>query len=206
MATCPTCSHPVLDDDRFCHQCGAPIQADAKPATASLSATAALEASRRRPAWRVGLTVGLAAMVGVFGFVFMGKGCSEVEGAFQAAGPPLGTFTFTPTQCRSGERMQFFGAVLLGEGPTDGGILVGEDPVQGRFVKVEVPGSCKPPDYEVCTEILVKPESCSTFEASVSRTGVQVNDIRVVEGHLKLDCRFPEGGSATAALTFSGCG
>lgn len=150
--------------------------------------------------------LGPIIMVGVFGFMFIkGGSCSSVEGQFVSTGEPLGAFTFVPKQCRSGERMDFHGAVLVGEGPNDGGIMVIQDPVKGQIIKVELPGSCQPPDHEVCTEVTIDKSECSTFKVKVTRTNTTVNDIRLMDGSLELDCKFREGGSVKAKLDFSNC-
>lgn len=143
---------------------------------------------------------------GVVGFMVLGGGsCSSVEGQFVSTGEPVGTFTFMPKKCRSGERMDMHGAILVGEGPTDGGIMVIQDPVKGPIVKVELPGSCQPPDYEVCTEVTIDKAECSVFKVKIKRTNTTVNDIRLMDGSLELDCRFKEGGSVKAKLDFENC-
>ena len=101
--------------------------------------------------------------------------------------------------------MSFFGVVLLGAGPDDGGILVVDDPIKGKLLKVEVPGTCKPPDREVCTEVLITPEQCGQFDMKVERTSTTVNDVRLLDGHARIDCAFPEGGTAKADITFTSC-
>lgn len=150
--------------------------------------------------------IGPIITVGVLGFLFFGGGsCSSVEGAFESAGEPLGTFTFVPAQCRSGERMNVHGAILVGKGPTDGGIIVVQDPVKGPTVKVELPGSCQPPDHEVCTEVTIDPSECKVFKVKIRRTSTTVNDIRLMAGSLELDCQFKAGGTVEAKLEFDNC-
>ncbi len=101
--------------------------------------------------------------------------------------------------------MNFFGAVLLGDGPNDGAVVVGSDPLKGNYVKVEVPKSCKPPDHEECTEILVDRKACSVFKVRLKRTNTTVNDIRLIDGSLKLKCKFPEGGTFKGKIKFDSC-
>ena len=108
-------------------------------------------------------------------------------------------------QCRSGQQMGFFGAALLGDGPTKGGILVIDDVTRGKLLKVEVPGSCKEPDYEVCTVVDIKPEQCSQFDVKVSLTNTTVNDVRAVEGHMRVDCTVGESGVFKGSIDFSTC-
>ena len=97
---------------------------------------------------RSGGGVGVAVVAGVVVFFVVGKGCSKAEGTFTATGEPIGDRTVNPVRCRSGQRMNFHGVMLLTE----------DDAVA----------------------------------------------IRVLEGHLKLECKFKEtGGRARASITFS---
>jgi hypothetical protein len=216
MPFCPHCGHENADPEaRFCSRCGDAMRGAAReaaspdepPATLGPGATPARSPAQRRKRilWIILLADIPIIVAVVFFFGFHSKGCGHTEGAFVSQGQPLGDFTFTPTRCRSGQHMNFHGAVLVGDGPTEGGILVGEDVVKGKFVKVEIPGSCQPPDHEVCTERFVEREHCTIFEASAHKTNTTVNDIRLVDGHLKLACQFPEGGTVKADIKFENC-
>jgi hypothetical protein len=101
--------------------------------------------------------------------------------------------------------MLFFGAGGRGMGPTDGAVVAMIDQVKGKLVKVEIPGSCKPPDYEVCDEVVIDSKYCSRHEVIVNRTSVIVNEIFQVEGLMNLDCAFPGGGSVKGEITFKRC-
>jgi hypothetical protein len=211
MKTCPGCGREIAEADaRFCPGCGGRLDAgrtfEAPPQPIGPGRLAPdARARRKRRIIMIALLADIPIFAIVFFLAFSGKGCGHTEGSFIAQGQPLGDFTFTPTRCRSGQRMSFFGAILVGDGPTEGGLLVGEDAVKGKFVKLEVPGSCKPPDYEVCTELFIERSYCSVFEAGVKYTNTTVNDIRLVDGHLRLDCQFPEGGSVKADIQFENC-
>lgn len=135
----------------------------------------------------------------------MSRGCSSVTGTLVARGEPLGTFTFVPKQCRSGQRMNFFGSVILGEGQQDGAVVAIIDPVKGKVVKVEVPGSCLPPDYEKCKEVIIDPQYCSRYDVTVDKIPVMINNIVMVGGRLNLDCAFPGGGTAKGEIKFTRC-
>ncbi len=207
MPICPSCGFDDRDRNaRFCSKCGGEIPAGAGDAAPRIPGEPdpRSKAKRRRTLLLVmAFAVQVPIFVGVIFFV--GKGCGVAEGSLVAQGQPFGDFTFKAVQCRSGEHMNFFGAVVLGEGPNDGGVIVGEDPLQGRYVKLEVPGSCKPPDLEVCTEILVDKTKCSIYEPRLERTNTTVNDIRLIDGSLKLQCDYPEGGTLKAELKFENC-
>lgn len=132
-------------------------------------------------------------------------GCNGMEGDFVSTGAPLGDFRFVPKTCRSGQRLNFFGAVLLGERPGEGGLMLIDDAVQGKIVKVEVPGSCQPPEHLICTEVTVDPRKCATYDVHIQGTGGRRESVARMEGHLRLDCRYPDGGRIRADLEFSGC-
>lgn len=202
MKACPRCNHRTDDaDDRYCSRCGSALE-PARVLTAEHGT--AMKPARKKYSLAL-LIVGFnAALIGGT-FMFGSKGCSKTEGSFVSAGRPVGDFTIVPKKCRSGQRMNFFGAVLLGEGPDDGAVVAIIDPVRGKLVKVEVPGSCRPPDREVCREVLIEPSMCSKFDVSVTRTSTEVNDIRLIDGHISLDCTFPEDGSVRANLKFENC-
>ena len=96
-------------------------------------------------------------------------------------------------------------AALLGEGPDDGAVVAIIDPVRGKLVKVEVPGSCKPPDREVCREVILEQSMCSKFDVTDERTSTEVNDIRLMDGHINIECTFPDDGMVRASLKFENC-
>lgn len=202
MTTCPRCKHQFDDAEaRYCSRCGSPLE----QAHASIPdrGTMAKPGSKK---FRLGLLIvplNIAIMGGAF--FFFGKGCSKTEGTFVSAGRPVGDFTIVPKKCKSGQRMNFFGAVLLGEGPDDGAVVAIIDPVRGKLVKVEVPGSCKPPDREVCREFIIEPSMCTKFDVSIQRTSTEVNDIRLIDGHINLECAFKEDGAIRANLKFENC-
>ena len=203
MPTCPQCGERLESDDVFCSKCGTRLEAAAPSPAPGPQAVRPLKTKRRSKLLLI-LPLNIAILgVGMF---FMMKGCDKAEGTLVASGAPLGDFTFKAARCGSGQRMGFFGVIVVGEGPNDGGILVIEDPIKGKLVKVEVPGSCKPPDLEECTEIMIPRDQCSVFKTSVRNTNTTVNDVRLREGYLELDCSFQDGGTASADIKFEGCG
>lgn len=198
MRQCQVCKHQVIEDDaRYCSACGAPLAESAPSATTRTAGT-----SRKKKILFLTIPLNILLVAGAF---FMMKGCSSVTGTFTAKGEPLGNVTFVPKQCRSGQRMGFFGAVMLGEGQQDGALVAFLDPVKGKVVKVEVPGSCEPPDYEKCKEVIIDPQYCTRYDVKLDRTSIMVNDIVLVKGSLDIDCSFPGGGSASGKLTFDRC-
>lgn len=198
MRQCQICKHKIVEDDaRYCSACGAPLADSPTAAVTRASGTA-----RKRKILLLTIPLNIALVAGAF---FMMKGCSSVTGSFTAKGEPLGNFTFVPKQCRSGQRLGFFGAVMLGQGQQDGALVAFLDPAKGKQLKVEVPGSCEPPDYEKCKEVIIDPHYCSRYDIKLDKTSIMVNDIVLVEGSLDIECSFPGGGSAAGKITFDRC-
>jgi len=196
MITCDKCGTRNDIDAKFCKGCGNAVTRTGTPMTQP----------QKSKVFRFLKFLPLTIAIWAAGFYFfMGKGCSSVSGNLVSAGNPLGAFIFTPDKCKSGHRMQFFGAVILGKGQTDGAVIPFFDPVKGKAVKIEIPGSCKAPDYEECTEVIIDPKHCSTHKISLVRTGTEVNDVRLIDGSLEVDCKFPEGGTLKGKMKFDSC-
>ena len=196
MKNCVSCGNTMQEKDLYCSQCGRRVE---------IVPESPLKPSRKKWSRLLIIIVAVLLQGAIFGFFFMGKGCSKAEGNLVSKGEPVGTFTFEPDVCRSGQRMQFYGAVILGKDKHAGAVVVMEDPIKGKIVKIEVPGSCQPPDYEKCKEVIVDPASCGVYDMAVKRTMTTVNDIRLIDGHLRLNCEFKEGGSLQANLKFENC-
>lgn len=198
MRLCNNCHQQILDDSAlYCSKCGTKLLA--------MQTAPGASPARKKSIARV-LLIALPLNIAMIGAgLFMTKGCSSVSGDVVSKGEPLGNFTFVPKQCRSGQRMSFFGSVLLGEGPQDGAVVAIMDPVKGKILKVEVPGSCEPPDYEKCKEVIIDPTFCSRYDMVVNRTSIMVNNIVLIDGHLNVDCAFPGGGSVKGNITFERC-
>jgi hypothetical protein len=185
----------MQEKDLYCSQCGRRVE---------IVPESPLKPSRKKRSFLL-IIILVAVQIAAFGFFFMGKGCSKTEGNLVSNGEPIGTFTFEPDACRSGQRMQFYGAVILGKDKHAGAVVIIEDPIKGKIVKIEVPGSCQPPDYEKCKEVVIDPAACSVYDMAVKKSMTTVNNIRLIDGHLRLNCGFKEGGSLQANLNFENC-
>ena len=203
MAFCSSCGTKFGDGDKFCSNCGAARKEDV-PASVYGPEQGDVATRKKVNVKKLVLSsvFGLVIWGGLFMVIFNSDGCSSTEGSLQAAGEPLGDFTFTPAQCKSGEHESFFGVFLLGDNSDAGGVKIVVDPRNGKFVQVEVPGSCR---GDECTVVTLEPEKCSTFDVDIDRTNTYVNEIRLLDGHLNLDCKFPDGGTAKANIRFESC-
>lgn len=195
MKNCVSCGNTMQEKDLYCSQCGRRVE---------IVPESPLKPSRKKRSFLL-IIILAAVQIAAFSFFFMGKGCSKTEGNLVSKGEPVGTFTFEPDACRSGQRMQFYGAVILGKDKHAGAVVIIEDPIKGKIVKIEVPGSCQPPDYEKCKEVVIDPAACSVYDMAVKKSMTTVNNIRLIDGHLRLNCGFKEGGSLQANLNFENC-
>lgn len=196
-----------MGDDRFCAQCGRarPAPTGGGPVSPHPVVVPTNPVKKGPPiAAAVGLLVIFGAIVPIL--VFSGGSCNgSTEGNVAVSGGPRPSFTFTPTGCASMQPYGRFGANLHGDGPNDGAVYVTMDPVRGPAVEVELPGSCRNSNGTDCTVFPVPRERCTTFEANVEFTGVTVNDVRQVEGHVAVDCSLEDGTTVRGRVTFDGC-
>ncbi len=139
------------------------------------------------------------------GSVVFGLWPGSVEGTLRSRGQPFGDRELELTACYSGDRFRYFGVALKPESAspdTAGGIKILKNAADQWVVYVERPLGCEPGRCEL---VELDRKHCSVFDVEVRNTGAMVNDIRGRKGHAKLECRFPEGGSLSATLEFSGC-
>jgi hypothetical protein len=125
-------------------------------------------------------------------------GCSnELKGKATASTKESGEFSIKPTECASGERQGFFG-VDVREGESGKKIVrLINDPKDGYSVKINLPKSDK-------ALILTKGEQCKKFDVHVEHQNSEINDIKNVRGHIKIECEKGEM-KAKANITFANC-
>jgi hypothetical protein len=140
-----------------------------------------------------GSAVALGALMpllfgGGLAFMIFTMMSTEVSGQLAATGKQ-GAFTFTPTDCRSGQRFGFFGVDLVNE--EEQTVRVLQDPVQGPQLLLQVGNN---------PAQLAKLTGCATVNIQVRHTNTTINDVRVVAGSVNVDC--PE---LKSQMTFDGC-
>jgi hypothetical protein len=118
----------------------------------------------------------------------------EVHGTLEASGTELGTWTFTPDSCRSGEWRGFFGASLSTSNDKRLGVAVISDPLRGYAIVVNIPDTDKAMSFE----------HCSVMRGDVHRGGVVVNGIRSVGRSIEVSCKT-EVASLSGRVDFDGC-
>ena len=157
---------------------------------------------KRRPAI-ASIALGMIIPAIAIGAFFLFGDCEHTEGNLVATGPRH--FTFTPTGCASMQPYGRMGANVHADGNNDGGVYVTVDPTRGSLVEVEIPGSCRNADGTDCTVFPLPRERCSTYDVHVEHMNVEVNDVRLVEGHAYLQCTLEDGTNVHAHLDFTGC-
>ena len=205
---CRGCGNPYAnDDDRFCAKCGKPRDDEAAAPAPQGEMESASAPSSPRSGSKVAPIIGIVVLIAVVPIVLMvGLGdCGSSEGQMQVSGGPHGSWTFVTTGCANMQRYGLMGANLHAEGNNDGAVYVSLDHVEGHKVELEVPGSCQNADGTDCTVFRVPRDQCQTFEVSIDYTGTTVNDVRLVEGHVALDCALEDGTRIEGRIQFSGC-
>ena len=200
---CPSCGHENEPGARYCAQCAASM-------TAGPSGKSTPQKKKVGPA--IVLVIAFVALP-ILLFAVFSKGSifghGKTEGEIVSAGAPHGDWSLRPSSCYSGEHEDFFGVWAApelsdsgGRSGWKGGLKVVRGHTGQWEAYLESPLECERFD---CVIREVDSAHCSVFDIDVRNTGTIVNDIRVREGHAKLDCEFPEGGTLQARLTFEGC-
>jgi hypothetical protein len=148
----------------------------------------------------VGVLAGLFGIYSAFATCgsFPGIPGSEVRGRLDAAGPALGgDWALDPGRCSSGQHMHFYGVDIVDRVDPIKILRLLEDPVQGRIVKMNIPGTDR--------ARFIDKASCKVWDWQLQPTNTTVNDIRLIDGHIELDCTFAEGGTFRGRIDFEGC-
>jgi hypothetical protein len=154
---------------------------------------------------KYGLGVFIAATVLVpliLMFAIGGFGGGEVTGALHGSGPLVGDFTLTADACGSGEPDGFLGVYLGASDRSDARLKAFQDPIYGSMVLLQVPGSCEGPR---CKQVILSGESCARFAVRIEKTSTTINDVRVLDGELDLECTLASGDVVSGELRFEGC-
>jgi hypothetical protein len=144
-----------------------------------------------------------------WGCLFVLASCSafrdgEATGHIESTGE-TGTWVLDKGLCRSGEREHYSGAIAVG--PEGSGIAVKlvKDPIKGWNAVINIADSCKAKaEKGGCQAVVLTSSDCKTLDVELGPTNTTVNDVRVVEGKLTIDCK---SGTSTikGQLTFDYC-
>ena len=129
----------------------------------------------------------------------------EVNGRIEASGSETGNWVLEKGACASGQREGYHG--VIGYGPDGSGVAIKlvKDAVRGWTAVVNKADSCKTQvEKSACKAIILAPSDCTTLEVEVGPTNTTINDVKVVEGTLKIDCTIATS-TIKGQLTFSYC-
>jgi hypothetical protein len=132
----------------------------------------------------------IPVLIGGFIALFVMMTSTEVSGRLQASGA-LGSWSFQPDHCSSGQREGFGGVVLTASGHPEHAVRVVRDPVRGDLVVVVSQGQ---PNH------VLDGKACKSFVANVNRTNTSINEIWAVDGSLTLECS-----ELTGSVKFETC-
>lgn len=130
-----------------------------------------------------------ALIAGIIG-VFIVATNTEVSGRFQASGE-LGSWTFQPDGCISGQREGFGGVVLTASTDSSRQARIVQDPVRGSLVVMASSGQ---------PNRVFDGKACKRFDVNVRRTNTSINDIWAMDGNVAIEC-----GDLTGAVKFETC-
>lgn len=207
---CSSCGREFRPDDSFCGNCATPRAGSGSQASAAAAppppepSDGGGVVTKSPPVARIILMVAAFAVLPIVLITTLGD-CGSAEGRMQVSGSPHGDWTFVPTGCASMAPYGRMGANLHADGHNDGAVYVVADPVHGPAVELEVPGSCRNADGTDCTVFPVPRDECQTFDVHVEPTGTVVNDVRLVEGYVHLDCTLSDGARVQGRIDFDGC-
>jgi len=117
----------------------------------------------------------------------------------------IGSWVLDKGTCYSGQREQYFGAI--GYGPDGSGIAIKlvKDGVRGWTAVVNQADTCKnEAEKGGCRAMVFAPGDCATLDIDVNNTNTTINDIRAVDGTLRIDCSN-DTSSVKGQLTFDRC-
>jgi len=197
----------VSDQDRFCAKCGRPRTVSAPPDAPKIAPTPEPE-TPTLPTKKTGpiiAGIAVAALIPFLIFMIMIGDWGSAEGQMRVTASPHGEWTFVTTGCASMQPYGMMGANLHADGHNDGAVYVPLDQPEGGTGEFEVPGSCQNSDGTDCTVFRVPRAQCQTFDVTLDYSGTTVNDVRLVEGHVRLSCSLEDGTQIEGAIEFSGC-
>ncbi len=208
---CPNCGHQNDDTDKFCGGCATPLGARAVDTSAPTAAPKKAP-KKSSPKGVLFLVIAMAILpLGIMALSGGGGGCNgSAEGTIRSTGAPHGDYTLNPTSCYSGAHEDFFGVWVApelqsanGHDGWRGGIKLVKNQLNQWDVYIESPIECQN-DFD-CVVRPLDTSTCSKVEIDVHNTNTTINNIRVREGHVSLECNTPEGGTYSANVSFDGC-
>ena len=151
----------------------------------------------RRATVTLGIAVVVVAAIGAGAGVMMARRAREtVGGSVHANGTSVGSFSFRPNDCASGQAFVpgFFGVDLRGEGGYSMRVLgTGDKARLWLYSQGGAHGS-----------IAIDKPNCSRWDVGVDWAHVTVNRVKTVSGHVRVACRAG-GGTVSTDVVFERC-
>jgi hypothetical protein len=129
----------------------------------------------------------------------------SIEGQLESKGA-AGNWVLSSGSCNSGQREAYFGAIAFGAEGTGVAVKLVKDPTKGWSVIVNKADTCKAgPEKADCRAIVLTADNCTKFDVDVTNTNTTINDIKVVDGKLELDCSDGPDNTIKGKLTLNYC-
>ena len=129
----------------------------------------------------------------------------SIEGKVESKGA-AGNWVLTSGNCQSGQREAYFGAVAFGPEGSGVAIKLVKDATKGWSLVVNKADTCKAgPEKSDCRAIVLTADNCTKIDVDVSNTNTTINDVKVVDGKLDIDCSDGPDNSIKGKLTLSYC-
>jgi hypothetical protein len=127
-----------------------------------------------------------------------------VTGRLESNGE-AGTWVLEQGTCYSGQREQYHGVIGIGPDGTGIAVKLVKDGVRGWSAVINHAESCKTSaEKQKCNAIVLTATNCTTLDVDLENTNTTINDIRVVEAKLRMDCSSAAG-SIKGTLAFERC-
>jgi len=152
----------------------------------------------------IGVLVALGLLGGAFAF-FLSHPAGSASGEIRSRGRPHGDFIVRPVTCFAGGHWGFEGVWVVPETLTSGGrrgfkggLKIVKIDGGGWEAIVESPQACQ---GFTCEQRRVEQRHCRRFDVVVGSRNIWLRQ----DGHARMDCAFPAGGTLKVDLTFKGC-
>jgi hypothetical protein len=127
-----------------------------------------------------------------------------VSGRVESRGE-AGTWVLEQGTCYSGQREQYQGVIGIGPDGTGIAIKLVKDSVRGWTAVINQAETCTSSvERARCKAVVLNTTNCTTLDVDLEHTNTTINEIRVVDAKLRIDCAS-ETSSIKGHLVFERC-
>jgi hypothetical protein len=127
-----------------------------------------------------------------------------VTGRLESKGE-AGNWVLEQGTCYSGQREQYHGVIGIGPDGTGIAVKLVKDGVRGWTAVINRADTCKTSaEKSTCNAVVLTPTDCTTLDVDLANSNTTINDIRVIDGKLRIDCATGAN-SIKGELTFDRC-